>query len=279
MSRSNPTDNTPNPAVRWFEWDGQNGCVRYYDKEAKGKEGKQGANVAVKDGFTFLLLDETSTIKGWNDAAEAGIFANEVRDTRQEVFVVKMFDKARTRVAEGPYAAIKDRVHAVGGHFVTTCYIAYKPGKGLLSIAGLQLKGAALRTWMEFKKHCKRSQVKNAEGKMIAVPEYYIQAVQISGYTEGKKGTIVFRTPNFALLSKGVTAETQAQALALDEQLQDYLKGYFARTKVAAAQPPPDMAAQADGQSEAPQGDAPSDNDVPPGAQSEPEPEQDDIPF
>ena len=35
MSRSNPTDNTPNPAVRWFEWNGEQGGIRYYDKDKK----------------------------------------------------------------------------------------------------------------------------------------------------------------------------------------------------------------------------------------------------
>ena len=38
MSRSNPTENTnPNPAVRFFEWNGEGGAVRYYDKTAKKK--------------------------------------------------------------------------------------------------------------------------------------------------------------------------------------------------------------------------------------------------
>ena len=35
MSRSNPVENSPNPATRWFEWDGSAGGLRYYDKEAK----------------------------------------------------------------------------------------------------------------------------------------------------------------------------------------------------------------------------------------------------
>ncbi len=35
MSRSNPNEIIPNPSTRWFEWGGQSGNVRYYDKEKK----------------------------------------------------------------------------------------------------------------------------------------------------------------------------------------------------------------------------------------------------
>ena len=177
MSRSNPVRNDPNPATRRFEWDGESGNVRYYYKDAK-------ENVVVKDGFTFILLDETSAIKGYNEPAGAGIYSNEVRDTRQEVFVVKMFDKARTKIAEGHYQDIKDRVVAKGGKFTTVCYIAFRGAEGL-QIGTIQFKGAALGAWMEFKKGNRK--------------DMYEQAVKIKGFDEAKKGKITYRTPVFHL--------------------------------------------------------------------------------
>lgn len=213
MSRSNPTDNSPNPSTRWYEWDGANGLVRYYDK-AKGEV------IAVPDGFTYLLLDETATIKGWNDPAESGIYSNEVRDTRQDTMLVKLF-KGGTVIASGLYADIKDRVAAAGGHFTATNYIAFRTGEQL-HIGAIQFKGAALGAWMEFKKANRA--------------EIYKSAIQIKGFVEGKKGKVVFRTPVFHL--KPIQEETEKLALELDKQLQTYLTGYFSRTKSAAAQPP-----------------------------------------
>lgn len=213
MSRSKPEDNSPNPSTRWFEWDGSNGGVRYYDKEKK-------ANIEVGDKFQFILLDQLGTIKGWHDASESGIYSNEVKDTRAEPFVVKAFKGGV--LAEGIYKDIRDRVIAQGGHFTTNLYIGYKSEENGLAIGSLQFKGAALRAWMEFAKD-NRS-------------DLYKKALKITGSESGKKGKITFKTPVFATAPIG--EETDAQALELDKQLQEYLKGYFARTRVEQADQP-----------------------------------------
>lgn len=203
MSRSNPHVNAPNPAARWFEWNGETGVVRYYDKDAK-------KNVDVPLPFTFLLLDELASVRGWHDASESGIYSNEVRDTTKDMLVVKTF-KGGT-LAEGYYKAIKDRVNTQGGQFVANCYIAAKLETGV-TLCSLRFKGSSLGAWMEFRK-AHRSQL-------------YEQAVRIIGFTEGKKGRIVFRVPTFEL--KDVSAETNAAAVALDKTLQAYLDGYLQR--------------------------------------------------
>ena len=59
MSRSNPTANNPNPSARWFEWKGSTGKLVWYDKEQK-------VNNEVPNGFTFLVLDQLSTVTGYN---------------------------------------------------------------------------------------------------------------------------------------------------------------------------------------------------------------------
>ena len=138
MSRSNPTDNTPNPCTRWYEWDGANGGVRYYDKEAK-------KNIPVPDSFVFILLDELGTIKGWHDASDSGIYSNEVRDTKQETLLVKSFKGGV--LAEGLYANIRDRVtsKAVGGKFSMSCYIGYKSESGALAQVPVAARSSSFR--------------------------------------------------------------------------------------------------------------------------------------
>jgi hypothetical protein len=207
MSRSNPSENSnPNPAVRWFEWNGEKGIVRYYDKDAK-------QNVDVGSDFTFILLDQLGSVRGWHDASDSGIYSNEVKDTRQEAMVVKAF-KGGT-LAEGIYKDIKDRVNSVGGQFVANCYIAFKKD-GALAIGSLRLKGAALGAWMEFTKAHRA--------------DLYKKSIRINGYTEGKKGKVVFRVP--VLSMKDISAATDEAAVALDRELQTFFDSYFKRTKV-----------------------------------------------
>lgn len=223
MSRSNPTDGIRNPATRWFIWagGGDQGYVEWYDKEAKTKRKVDGA-------FTFLLLDELSTVKGWHEASESSIYANEVRDLRQETLVVKSFKGGE--LAAGLYADIRDKIVAKGGHYHGSVYITYKEGDEL-KIGNLGLKGAALSAWMEFKKSAPTKA--GADGK--ALKAYFVDAVTVTGFVDGKKGGTKFRTPTFAL--KPVGPETNAQALALDAELQAFLADYFKRPKAEAAKP------------------------------------------
>lgn len=220
MSRSNPNTGTSNPSTRWHEWAGDKGIIKYYDKTAQ-------QNVEVKLPFTFILLDETATVKGWHDASDSGIYANEVKDTRQDVLVVRAFKGGE--IASGHYAAIRDRIGAMGGHFVANLYIAYRNGDDF-AIGALQFKGAALKTWMEFRKQAKR--------------DVYEQAITISKATKGKKGSITYFTPEFT--STKVSDASNAKAIELDKELQAYLTAYFARTKDSAAAASKEDLAKAD---------------------------------
>jgi hypothetical protein len=239
MSRSNPTNGTRNPSTRWFEWAGgaDGGFVRWYNKDTE-------QNVKIDGPFTFLLLDELSTVKGWHEGSESSIYANEVRDTRQEALVVKAFKGGE--LASGIYATIRDRIGAVGGHYHASLYVAYKEGEEL-KLGNLGLKGAAARTWMDFKKATPTK--KDPNGK--SVKAYFVDAVTITGSDQQKKGATLFRVPKFAL--KEVSAATNAQASALDVELQAFLADYLKRPKAEAAKPasqdgelhpPPDEAAE-----------------------------------
>ena len=55
------------------------------------------------------------------------------------------------------------------------------------------------------------------------------QAVVITGFTEGKKGRVVFKMPTFAL--KPASDATNAVAKDFDKTLQAYLDSYLKRTK------------------------------------------------
>jgi hypothetical protein len=218
MSRSNPHVNAPNPAVRWFEWNGEKGVVRYYDKTEK----KQ---IDVPFGFTFLLLDQLASVRGWHDASASAIYSNEVKDTRQSALIVKAF-KGGT-LAEGIYRDIKDRVHTVGGQFVANCYIAFKQGEEL-QIGSLRFKGAALGAWMDFGKAHRG--------------DLYSQAIAITSAESGKKGRIVYQMPVFE--TRKIAADTQHQAVALDRQLQDWLASYLARNTKDQVEHVPDEGAE-----------------------------------
>jgi len=207
MSLSNPHENgTPNPSTRWFEWNGEHGVIGYYDKEAK-------KIVDVPMPFTFILLDELGSVRGWHDASSSGIYSNEVKDTRQDTLVVKAF-KGGTLV-EGLYRDIKDRVNTLGGAFNASCYLAFKNAAGDLQIGVARFKGASLGAWMEFRKDNRR--------------DFYKKAIKIDGFTEGKKGKVTFRMPKFSMVD--ISPATITAAIELDKELQEFLNGYLSRTK------------------------------------------------
>lgn len=224
MSRSNPTEGSRNPSTRWFEWAGgsDGGFVRWYNKDSKEQ-------VPIEGAFAFLFLDQLSTVKGWHEPSESAIYANEVRDTRQEALVVRAFKGGE--LATGIYSSIRDRVVAVGGHYVASIYIGYKDGDEL-KIGNLSLKGAAASAWMEFTRNCGTK--KAADGKSVRA--YLVDAVKITGYEQAKKGGTVYRVPKFALVE--TSEATNRQAVDLDSQLQLFLADYLKRPKAEAATTP-----------------------------------------
>ena len=207
MSRSNPTELAVNPATRFFSWNGADGHFFYFDKN----KGEKGENVILKLPFTFLTLDVLSTIKGYSDADQTGYWSNEIRDLSKEKFNVR----AKKHTVElGLYSEIKGNLAKIGADYTQSVYIAYKNESGELVIANVNMKGAALSAWIEFRnKHRK------------AIEEE--KAVTVKSFTTGKKGAVTYKMPTFELLD--VTPETNAKAVELDKVLQAYLKDYFAR--------------------------------------------------
>lgn len=212
MSRSNPTANNPNPSQRWFQWKGKDGKLVWYDKEKK-------ENVEVKEGFRFLVLDQLSTVTGYNKKAKSGIRSNEVRDVA-DTMVVKYF--SGDTIAEGPWASIKKDVVYEKGKFAKSVYIAFKDGDEL-KIGNIMMTGSALGPWFDLNK---------AHGS-----ELNKKAVVIKAGEKDTTGDVEFVPPVFTLVD--TTDETNAIATDLDRELQDFLKGYLAKTKHEQVEQPP----------------------------------------
>lgn len=248
MSRSNPTmDSTPHPCQRWFEWDGENGVLKYYDKEKK-------ENVRLpKPEFTFIVLDQTSSIRGYNDKKKISFRSNEIRDTGKDILTVK--DNNAQLVAQGIYSQIRERLIASGAKFNSNIYMAYKNGGDQLVLGCIQVRGASLNAWVEFKKKAGR--------------DIFTKAVKITGFTEHKTGRVEYRMPIFNLGS--ISEETDKQAKEIDAFLQDYFKSYFARTATQQVANAPAPAAEHREEPTSRPSDHPAD-DVP-------ENPEDDVPF
>lgn len=220
MSRSQPNERIPNPCTRWHEWNGEKGTPRYYDKELK-------ANVDLKLPFEFVLLDRLSTITGWHNNSEAGIFSNEIRDTRDEPLIVRSF-KLKESIAEGLYTDIKDKVKANGGKFTLNLYIAYAEEAGTLALGSLRIHGAAMSAWFEFEND-------KANRSLL-----YTKGIRITSTLHGEKGSgkkaIEWEAPVFEFYD--LEGEENEQAAAIDRDiLQPYLRSYFKRTRIEQAEP------------------------------------------
>lgn len=200
MSRSNNTE-IINPAVKTFEWNGDAGGFRYYDKTAKLK-------VNVPYPFKFLVLDQLTTIGGFSDADQSGFWSNEIRDTKKELLTVRTKNGIEMI---GTYEQVKAGLSAKGADYVKSVYIAYYEADRTFNIGRILIKGAAIGPWIEF---CK-------ENKVMEI------GVQVNSHTEGKKGKTIYQIPTFEKMD--VSETTNNLAIEKDKELQEYLKAYFNR--------------------------------------------------
>ncbi len=207
MSRSEPVEHLQNPATRFFEIKGD-GKIYYYDKETK-------ENVNVKTPFRFLVLDEVSQVGGGvkdRSGEYKGFWSNAVKDNNDK-FVVRSGHNGHTQiVAEGTWAEVKASL--TGAKYIKGLYIGYYNDDKELSIGYLKLKGASLSAWFEFNKDRRRVDV---------------GAFTVKGRSEElQNGSTTYYEPVFDWTDK-VKDETEDAAIALDVELQAYLKPYLAK--------------------------------------------------
>lgn len=214
MSLSNPV--SKNPAERFIQWKGgakeiqaangktsyEGGKLVWYDKEAE-----QENEIALP--FSFIVLDELSTITGFSEKDQSGFWSNEVRNLASDVLTVK--SKGGT-VAVGVYGAISDAIKSKGAKYAKSVYIAFKNDEGELAIGNLKIAGAALTAWIEFQK---KFDVEQCAVFVTDKPKL------------GKKGSNHYFMPVFE--GQKLADSTKVTAVKLDEELQNYLNSYFNR--------------------------------------------------
>lgn len=196
MSRSQKT--VENPAERFFDWDAKNGNIKYWDKQ-------QQKEIAVDLPFHFLMLDTLTTIRGFHNKSDSGIWSNEVRSL-DHLLKVKAFEGGL--IAEGTYDNIKDKVKAAGGKFAKSVYIAYNDN-GQMRIGNINFKGASLGPWIDLVKQVGRRGLEE-------------KAVVITGSRDESNGDIQYKVP--VMKVRDPKPESDQKAIALDEQLQEYLE-------------------------------------------------------
>ena len=207
MSRSNQTD-LINPAKRFVDFAGGDGVLRYFDKSL----GEKGENVNIEFPYKFFILDRVAQCTGGVDDNNGyiGFWSNAVKNLKTQQFTVR---SKRGVEVQGFYDAIKGYT---GLRFMTGLYVAAKNADGDFQIEYLKLKGAALTAWIEFTK---------------AHRNIYEGAFGITGVAEKKKGTNKYYEPVFEHYAK-VSEEAEAEATALDVELQEYLTAYFAQAGI-----------------------------------------------
>ena len=217
MSRSNNVD-LVNPAKMFFEWNGDKGHFRYWDKEAvvEGQE-KPGKNIDVMLPFAFMALDSLSTIKGYSDEDKSGFWSNEVRNVKTDEMIVRT---KKGTCAKGIYEKVIVDRNCNGAKYCQSVYIAYRTAKDKpMVIANIQFTGAALSAWIDF-----RNKNKNIfEGAII-----------VKGCIQGQKGKVVYQMPVFQKLA--VTEASEKHAIELDKELQKYLNAYLKRNNETVAE-------------------------------------------
>lgn len=206
MSRSNPAPTSP--ARKFFAWAGSTGVLQHYDKETKTR-------IDAKLPFSFMVLDELTTIGGFSDSDKSGIWSNEVR-TVEDPLIVRT---SAGILATGNYNDLKDQLKARGGKYARSVYIAYQEPDGESfewAIGNIKLTGAALGGWFDFHR----------------IVDVNKGGVRITGAYEDKKGSNTFQVPVFEHVD--MTPADEEVAIELDHQLQAYLTSYLKTKQVDA---------------------------------------------
>lgn len=197
MSRSKPKTQKETIAKRYFKYNGKTGSLFYYDKEKQ-------QNVEIEYPFSFMVLDELQTVKGWHDEHESAIWANEVRNVSIEPLVLRT---SKGRLGEGFYS--KDIKGNYPVDYYRSIYIAYYEDNELV-IGNVAFKKSANTAWGQF-----------ANENPI-----YKGAVVMGKPQEEKNKAITYFVPTFKF-KESISPESEAAAIELDKKLQEYLTQYF----------------------------------------------------
>lgn len=169
-----------NPATKSLQWKSNDKCFAYYDKE-------KGENVQVPLPFKFQFLEHFSTIKGWNDATETGIYSNEIMFTSKEELTVKTFKGLE--IAKGLYKDIRSKVRDAGGKYHRSVYVLDENG----DIVNIQMKGSVVSAYSVFMDGDAKAGIK---GNKHLIENNWIV---INKFQELKKGATKYSVPVFEI--------------------------------------------------------------------------------
>jgi hypothetical protein len=195
-----------NPAQYFLNWN-QEGYFEYYDKEAKEK--KKFSDLP----FTFLTLEVMSTVKGWSDSAQSGIFSNEVKFIGKEEITVKLFKGGE--IAKGIYKEQKQKIVDAGGQYHLSIYAMTMDGE----LINISLKGASVSEWSNF-----TQKTRNRLGG---------EWVTIDSIGEGKKGVVKYTYPEFRF-DGSLEKKFSDMADEKYDELEVYLNAYKKQEPAAA---------------------------------------------
>lgn len=199
MSLSQPA--LKNPCHKFIEFKGGTGIFQYWKK---GEQKGEGENVELKKPFKFIVLDELSTITGFNDESQSGVYSNEVHNLNDDILNVRTF-KGRGKIV-GKYADIKADIAEMGGRFTKSVYAALIQNDEL-ELVNFQLKGISFKSWVDADL--------DKIGHAIEVEEKC---------DDGKKGRVEYKIPRFK--QADVSKKLLDQAIKMDEALQSHLVAY-----------------------------------------------------
>jgi hypothetical protein len=210
MSVSQPR--LENPCKKFIDFHGKTGKFTYFDK-TKGEKGENVELTIDPKGMYFIVLDELSSITGFNEKNQCGIYSNEVHYLNEEILTVKTF-KGNIKYV-GKYADIKNDIKAIGGKF---CKSVYAMLLGVTpELVCFNFYGASFASWMDKKfdtnKFC----------------------VLVNSFGKGKKGNNEYLYPEFkALKLPDAKKALWDQAIEMDKVLQNFFVDYKANKASAA---------------------------------------------
>ena len=196
MSFSNPK--AKNPATKFIEFKGESGNFQYYDKEKED-------NVIIPIPIYFVVLDELHTVRGYNKNHKAGVFSNEVRNIKEELLSVRVFNSDIKIV--GLWDQIKGEVTRIQGHYSKSVYAGLITKGNPMELVNFQFHGASRAPWFD----CK-----------IDKEQFGITVKEVE---TDDSGSIKFKRPVFSKLN--LRDDIIKEAKELDRKLQEYLKTYL----------------------------------------------------
>lgn len=213
MSRKEQFAKKSNPAECTLEWAGASdkGVFRIWDKETK-----QEVEVAS---VKFAVLAERNCIRGWYEEKKCNAYSNEVASLKNQELTVRYYDNGKPReLCHGKYEDIKAEMASIGMKYNKVVYALVIEADNINpnTIVKILLKGAAASAWFD-----------------VADKQ---KAILCSGFLDGKKGAVKFRTPVFEVVDLDSGADEEAE-LAYEQ-----VKIYLADAPSTARElPPPDV--------------------------------------